>query len=278
MPMPPPLGQPYLSAQAARSGRPIEPWKDSLRLMMFVWGGVLLLVFVTPLAVDPFRFNWDIILNVAGKEKLPPLVLAAVGLLSIVLALIPTSPAPRGLIAGLLGLAAFALPLVLREVTDWKELVPIAGSLLLIPGLLIREEYRESMLPRIMVTLGVIAVLLPWLLPQNSRLPLVDLFKAAIDQPGKAKVIPLLEVAHIVLVVLTLLAWLPSPASGGAKVFAWILLFWPAVMLLSILALQDQLVDVVTKRPNGIIAWAEGTAYMVLIGYGFATVIGKKLE
>jgi hypothetical protein len=283
MPMPMPMAQPgnvppYLAATAARSGRPIEPWKDTLRLMMFVWGGALLLVFATPLSIEPLTFHWDTILNSAGKAKLPPLIVAAVGLLSIVLALIPTSPAPRGFIAGTLGLAGIAIPYVLAEVTAWKLLVPVAGTILLIPGLLVREEYRESILPRIMVTLGVIAVLLPVLLPENSQIPLVELFKQAIDTPGKAKVMPLLEVAYIVIIVLTLLAWLPAPASGGAKVFAWILLLWPAVVLLTGLVLGNEIVDAVTKTPGRVIAWAAGTAYAVLVGYGYATVIGKKLE
>jgi hypothetical protein len=119
---------------------------------------------------------------------------------------------------------------------------------------------------------------LPLLLPENSKLPLVELFKQAIDQPGKAKVIPLLEIGHIVLVVLALLAWLPAPASGGAKVFAWILLLWPAVTLLTTLILADQIANAVTKTPAVVVAWAVGTAYAVLVGYGFATVIGKKLE
>jgi hypothetical protein len=284
-PGPPP---PYLSSQAARTGRPVEPWKDSLRLMMFLWGGALLLAFVTPLGIDPLAFNWDTIIDSEGKAKLPPLIMAAVGLLSIVLALIPTSPAPRGLIAGLLGLVGIALPLVLAEVTEWKTLVPLGGTLLLIPGLLIREEYRESILPRIMVTLGVIALLLPLLVPANSVLPLVELFKQAIDAPGKAKVIPLLQIAHIVIAVLTLLAWLPAPASGGGKVFAWILLLWPAVMFLTTIVLADQIVDAVTQTPGAVLVWVAGwavetayfigTAYAVLVGYGFATVIGKKLE
>jgi hypothetical protein len=282
--MPMPMAQPghvppYLAATAARSGRPIEPWKDSLRLMMAIWGGVLLLVFVTPLSIDPLAFHWDTIIKGEGNEKLPPLIVAAVGLLSIVLALIPTSPTPRGLIAGILGLAGGLLPFVLAELlTEWKAVVPLAGLLLLIPGLLIREEYRESILPRIMVTLGVIALLLPMLVPEDSKLPLVELFKQAIDAPGKGKVEPLLRLTYIVIVVLTLLAWLPAPASGGAKVFAWILILWPAVVTLTGLTLSEQLVDAVTKAPNMVIVWAIQSAYTVLVGYGFATVIGKKLE
>jgi hypothetical protein len=277
-PMPMAGMPPYLGQTAARGGRPIEPWKDSLRLMMFVWGGALLVLFLTPLSIDPLAFSWDTIINAQGKAKLPPLIMAAIGLLSIVLALIPTSPAPRGLIAGLLGLAGIAVPIVLAEITAWKVLVPLAGLLLLIPGLLIREEYRESMLARIMVTLGAIAMLLPLLLPENDKLPLVETFKAAIDAPGKGKVLPLLDIAHIVVIVLTLLAWLPAPATGGAKVFAWILLLWPALQLLTTLIVADAIGDAVTKAPHSVLAWITATAYGVLVGYGFATVIGKKLE
>jgi hypothetical protein len=280
MPMPMPSGMPpYLAAQAsARSSRPIEPWKDSLRLMMFIWGGALLVVFATPLTVENFTFHWDAIVDGKGMEKLTPLVMASIGLLSIVLALIPTSPAPRGLLAGLLGLAGIALPFVLDKVTDWKAYLPLAATLFLIPGLLIREEYRESILPRIMVTIGVLALLVPMLLPQNSQLPLVDLFKQVIDAPGKAKVAPLLQLGYIVVIVLSLLAWLPAPASGGAKVFAWLLLLWPGVVLLTMLIVNDLIADAVTKAPNTVIIWAVATAYSVLVGYGFATVIGKKLE
>jgi hypothetical protein len=140
------------------------------------------------------------------------------------------------------------------------------------------------MLARIMVTLGAIAVLLPLLLPENGRLPLVDTFKQAIDNPGKAKVLPLLDIAYITLVVLSLLAWLPAPASGGAKVFAWLLLLWPGVLLLTDLLVTDRLTGTAREAPSSLIAWIGaggaglGTAYAVLIGYGFATVIGKKLE
>ena len=38
----------------------------------------------------------------------------------------------------------------------WQTLVPMVGMLLLIPGLLVRSEYRDALLPRILVTIGVI--------------------------------------------------------------------------------------------------------------------------
>lgn len=274
-----PQSMPYLGGQtAARAGRPIEPWKDSLRLMMFVWGGALLLAFVTPTLIDPITFNWDMIINGAGKQKLPPLIVAAVGLLSIVLALIPTSPAPRGLIAGVLGLAGILIPIFMTAIPPWQVLVPLAGGIVLIPGLLLRQEYRESVLPRILVTIGAIAVLLPILLPVNGTLPLVGLFKIAIEGGAEEKILALLKIANIVLLVLTLLAWLPAPASGGAKVFAWALLLWPALTLLTTLVLAGVIADAISQAPYTILAWVPGVSYGVLVGYGFATVVGKKLE
>ena len=55
----------------------------------------------------------------------------------------------------------------------WQALVPLVGVALLIPGLLVRNEYVESTLSRVLVTIGVIAVLLPLLVPDHGEIPLV---------------------------------------------------------------------------------------------------------
>jgi hypothetical protein len=275
----------YMGGQtAARAGRPIEPWKDSLRLMMFVWGGVLLAAFAIPMTTDPMSFNWDTIINAPqAAAKLPPLIMAAAGLLAIVLAAIPMSPMPRGLIAALLGLAGILTPIILimaDVMPPWQVLVQLVGGLALVPGLLVRQEYREAMLPRILVTVGAIAILVPYLVPERDAVPLVEIFKALIDAPGKAKVPALLEIVHVVLVVVTLLAWLPSPSSAAAKIFAWALILWPALVhLVGIILEIDRFGDLISKAPNpALLAWAPGAAYMVLVGYGLASVIGKQLE
>jgi hypothetical protein len=281
----PSASPPYLANQAARAGRPIEPWKDSLRLMMFVWGGVLLAAFATPLSTDPLAFNWDIIANAEGTMKLPPLIMAAVGILSLAIAGIPMSPAPRGMIAALLGLSGVLVPTFLAGMPPWQMLVPLAGMILLIPSLFVRHEYRDASLPRILITVGVVALLVPLLIPVNGSVPLVEVFKGIIDAPGKLKVIAILQVAYVAIVVLSLLAWMPAPSSGGAKVFAWLLILWPVVILVAGIALSGDF-DVITKQPAVVVGWVYGggkgaglgAAYAVLIGYGLATVIGKKLE
>ena len=264
---------------AARIGRPIEPWKDTLRLMMFIWGGALLVVFALPTTTEPLGWSWDMIINGQGTQKLPPLIMAAVGLLSIAIAAIPTSPAPRGMFAAMLGLTGVLVPLFLPGMPPWQVLVPLGGLFVLLPGLFLRTEYRESIAPRIMITLGVLAVLSVQLVPVNDKVPLVTLFDQLINAPGKAKIGPILHVTYIALVVLTLLAWLPSPSTGAANIFAWVIIGWPVLEDLTTKIVGDQIANAITKTPGQLFTvWVALVAYSVLIGYGIATLVGKKLE
>jgi hypothetical protein len=294
----PSAAPPYLASQtAARAGRPIEPWKDALRMMMFIWGALLLVAFAAPLSISPLRFNWDLIANADGVGKLPPLIMAAVGLLSVAIAGIPMSPAPRGMIAALLGLAGVLVPMFLAGAPPWQSILPVAGLVILIPSLLVRNEYRDSSLPRILITVGVVATLLPLLIPVHGSVPLVELFKLAINAPGSAKLLVILILAQIAIVVLSLLAWMPSPASGGAKLFAWLLILAPVGIFVAFLIVTG-FISMIPDAPGAAVAWVYGSAgslgagkgggmplgfgfgvaYAVLIGYGLATVIGKKLE
>jgi hypothetical protein len=286
---------PYLASQtAARAGRPIEPWKDSLRLMMFIWGGLLLAAFVTPLSTDPMAFNWDAIIHAEGTAKLPPLILASVGLLTVVMAAMPLSSAARGMMALLLGLAGVFVPVLIAGMPPWQALVAMIGMVMLPMGLLARHEYRDASLPRILITVGAIAYLLPFILPVNGTVPLVALFTFVIDAPGAAKLIIILMLAQITLVVLSLLCWLPAPASGAAKPIAWMLILFPLVMHAATLFLVGDPSNVTSTPYEGAMSWiagggggaeggamgfiALGVAYLAITGYGGATVLGKQLE
>jgi hypothetical protein len=277
---------PYLASQtASRLIRPIEPWRDGLRAWMFLGGLGLIAAFATPLATSPARFNWTAILDGQGIARLPPLVLAAVGLLSIVFAIVPMPVAPRGLIATLLGAAGIGVPIAIAGVPPWLLLVALVGTLLLVPGLLARGEYRDALIPRLVVTLGAGGVLLPFLLPQSDAIPLVAVFKQLIDLPGAQKVDPALTLGLITIVVMSLLAWLPAPVTGAAKVWAWLLILWALIAHVVHLVLAGGLGGAITSAPNAtLLGWvaggtgAIGSAYLVIVGYGLASVIGKQLE
>jgi hypothetical protein len=247
---------------------------------MFIWGALTLAAFATPVSSDPMVFNWDAIIHAPGTAKLPPLIMAAVGVLAVVIAGIPMAVAPRGVLAAVLGLAGIFVPLFLGGMPPWQALIGVAAMLTLVPGLLIRNEYVESTFARIMVTIGVVCTLLPLLIPMHGDIPLVSLFKMLMDAPGKAKIVPGLELGFLVIAVMSLLAWMPGPATGGAKVFAWLLILWPTLITqIATLAVDGHIGDAVKASPfAATMAWAPAAAYFVLIGYGLATVIGKQLE
>ncbi len=272
---------PYLASQtAARAGRPIEPWKDSLKIQMFIWGALTLIAFVTPVATNPMAFNWDAIIHAPGTAKIGPLLLGAIGVLAIALAVIPMAPAPRGVLAAVLGLAGIFVPIFLHGMPPWTALLNIAGMLALVSGLLVRNEYVESMFARILVTIGVVCVLLPLVIPEHGEVPLVALFKGLINAEGKEKIVPVLQLGFIVIAVMSLLAWMPGPATGGGKAFAWLLILWPTLITqVVMLVIAGHIGDSVKENPyEATMAWAPLAAYIVLVGYGLASVFGKQLE
>ena len=277
---------PYFGSQTSRTIRPHDPWRDSLRAMMFLWGVALLAAFATPVAMSPnLVFNWKVILDGEGTARLPPLMLAAVGFLNVVVAFIPMPSAARGVIAAVLGLGGIAVPIALVGIPPWQAVVPMVGVLVLVPGLLIRDEYRDSILPRLLVTLGVLGTLAPLLVPQSGAIPLVAVFKGLIELPGSQKVGPALQVGLITVVVMSLLAWLPAPVTGAAKLWAWLLILWPLISHVTMLLLRGHVGDAVTTRPyETIVPWIAGgsgvlgAAYVVIVGYGLAAVLGRQLE
>jgi hypothetical protein len=158
-------------------------------------------------------------------------------------------------------------------------LVQLVAGIMLVAGLLVRNEYTESLFPRILVSVGVVAMIVLELLPAGGEIPLVHLFKALIDAPGKEKIVPLLELGQVVLVVLAVLVWMPGPASAGAKLFAWLLLLYPVFVHFVELALQDNFVDLAKAAPfTSLAAWVPEVTISVFICYGLATVFGKQLE
>ncbi|HEY0192366.1 MAG TPA: hypothetical protein VGC42_14700 [Kofleriaceae bacterium] len=296
-PMPAPMAIPQAMNQYSTGAtgitrsRVIDPYRRTLPMMMFLWGVALLAVFATPLTTSPMTFHWTTVLEGAGLARLIPLTFAAVGLLGVLLAVIPMPSYLRGLLAALLGLAGIAMPFVVAGVVPgWQALVPLAGALIIIPALIMRAEYRDSLFARLLVTFGAAALLLPFLLPQNGVIPLVDTFKQLIEAPGLGRVAPALIVVYVVIVVMALLAWLPSPITGGAIVWAWMLILWGLVVHVVELVLAGGIPEKLTGAPNAtLLGWVVGldadkaspllgAAYLVFVGYGLAAFLGKQLE
>ena len=262
----------------------VEPWRESIKLVMIVWGFLVIAALATPLNMDPLAFSWEALIHGEGTARIPFLVEAALGVLGIVVALLPMPVIARGALAALLGLGVIATPIALSgAVPEWHQLVVLASVLLIVPGLLMRAGYPDAVLPRVIITACVIGFIVPELVPQNGHIPLIDTIKAVMDAPGKAKIEHALHLARIVLVVLTLLVWMPAPTTAGGTMFAWLIMLTIglAISLVDVglaIGLDDHAVDIVTKTPAVAITWVVPTACLAFVGYGLATVIGKQLE
>jgi hypothetical protein len=212
---------PYLASQtAARLGHPVDPYARGLQLVMIVFGALLLAAFVTPLTTKPgTSFWWDLLSadGVPAKAKLVPVLMAATGLLGVILGLIPLASTGRAAAAAALGTVAILYPAtVLNDPFTWQVLVFALGAILLPTGLLLRDAYRDAGLGRILATVGVVCVLLFYLVPIGDK-PLLMLFLDGLaDAPGKGKIAPITGLVPLLLALISLVVWLPGPGAAGA--------------------------------------------------------------
>lgn len=273
-----PVGQPAFRRLAAhRSGRPVEPWRSSLRAILIVWGILLVAAFAAPVTVNPLTFNWDAIIHRTGRAEIPLLLIAAIGLLGIVVGAIPMPPLARGIFATLLGLSGMVVPMILTgAMPPWLVIAPLAGLVVAVASLLTRNEYTESVIARILVTLSIVALLLPWLVPQGGGIPLLGFVKSIVH--GDISTSQISVIITIVLALLCLLVWLPGPATGGAGMFAWLFLLLPLVSHVLAVVLEGDVGHMITTPHAMLAAWVPASSYLAFAGYGLATVLGKTLE
>jgi hypothetical protein len=260
-------------------GAPQEPWADSLKTLMLVFGVALIACFVLPWALAPkVGFSWDVIRAAEGKLKLYPLLIGGTGLLALVLALLPLAVPVRGGAAAAVGFVPLALGMFVISTFHWHSLFLLISALTLVSGLLVRSAYHSSIVPRIMVTVGVVCLLIPMLVPDAS---LIDMFKGIGSAPGKDKVGILIALVFYVLAIVGLiLTWLPTPSAMGTHIVAWLLIIWPLVISLIVeLALAGD-VGVRIKSDMFALLWSPVTqiAWAALLGYGVASLVGKSLE
>ena len=112
----PPNGYPNPQPQYQARGVIIsneEPWRESLKLMMIVWGLLVIAALATPLTLDPLAFSWNVLIHGEGSARIPFLVDAALGVLGVVVALLPMPTIARGTLAAMLGIAVIAVPIAL---------------------------------------------------------------------------------------------------------------------------------------------------------------------
>ncbi len=286
---------PYLASQtAARMGRPVEPFNNSLQTTLIVFGILLTAAFVVPVLTKPDTvFWWDLLGKMEGKEKIVPIFLAAAGLLGIAFGAIPVPTTARAAAAASLGMAPMLyIALAIPKEFQWQLPMSALGSLLVPAGLLLRGAYREASLGRILATIGALCVLIPMLVPEHDKVPLVELFDRLADAKKlEHQLAAVFLILHVALAVVALAVWIPAPSSAGGAALAWIWILLPIVTHFAILIAAGHLGDRVGNAPGralfgeldprqialfpvGIVA----SGFIAYAGYGLAALLGKNLE
>jgi len=275
---------PYLASEtAARMDAPVDPWAGTLKLVMLVFGVLLIAAFAAPWSLgEKTVFSWTGLKDLSTFEKVFRIMIAGTGALAIVMALLPLASLGRGIAAAVLGLAPLIYPVVGAPGDfHWQELLRVVGAATLVGGLLVRSQYRTSMAGRILTTVGAICVMLPYLIPTGgaSKPPIVDLFKMVGDAEGKAKLIPIIEVVPFVLAIVSLIVWLPSSSSAMGTPLAWIWIVWAMAKGVLLLILAES-IGPALKGGLVVYIWipCAAMAWNALAGYGVATAVGKNLE
>jgi hypothetical protein len=293
-----PQAQPQTArGRASSDAAPAEPWAGSLRLLMIVFGLLLVATVTVPsnLNQSPMTFMWQVLTSAAPLEaKLWPLILAAGGLLSLLFGLLPVPVAARGVVAAIVGV----VPIVLMMVKGppggggggglggmagggWQAYALFAGIVVGGTGLLVRSQYRGSAMGRLLPLIGCGAILATFLIPANGAIPLIGMLKGL--GGGAAGLIP--GVWGLVLpgaAALGLLLSLMPKAIGGTGLFAWLLIAWMfGLILISALivpVIGGGEIGGVFKSPTMLAIMLDMLAFPALAAYGLATLFGKSLE
>jgi hypothetical protein len=286
---------PAISAQpAAAARRPMAPTTDvgdalarPVKLAMLVLGLLLIVQFVVPLSLDPLAFAFQGVGDLPVKALLPLVSVPAIGVLALVLSFVPMATPLRSALALVLGLAGIGIAFQANGLFDnivWQLFAVTVSTMLAVAGLAIRGHYPDSMAARILVTIGVVALLAAVLVPDHDSIMLVEAFKS-ITAGGKDTAGGLAVVIGVLTTLLALTAWRPGPGSGGATFIALLVLVCTFTTVNSASSgLFVHFVDVfvvfdigaAVKQPAlGLLGWVPVTAFLGLVGWGLGGVVGR---
>jgi hypothetical protein len=258
-------------------GTPVEPNRVALRVLLIIFGALLLGYFCVPVSTKPMAFNWDVLVAAPTTHALlETLWLVVGGAIAIVVALIPMPTVVRAVIALAIGLGAYGVQFGLGPTPEWQALAYTTGTLCMLVGLLLRQHYTESIGARLTTTVGALTVLSVFLVPTGGGgVPLIEAFKAL---GSNRTVDAILVIAPAVVALVSTLVWLGANTSAGAAWIAWTALIIPPLGTMFQLAGRSHVVKMIELQPTVLGVWLPPLAWNVLAAYGIAAMVAKKLE
>lgn len=228
-----PAQKPAVTSDSSPKASVVEPGKTRCRVLMLVGGIMLVGIFVAPWSYTSagLVFSWDLLTSLNGLEFSYQIYLAAGGIIFITSALLPLPYILRGIVGVTLGLA----PLVLFALTveTWQLYVTIATLVVLPAALFHRRRFRRSILARVFIAIGLIALLSTLLIPVNEKIPLLQLFVGLAQLEPDQLPLRLMPLVLVVLALLSLLGFLGKNRTGFTHIWGvGLLLYLPLSLFL----------------------------------------------
>jgi hypothetical protein len=273
------------------SGLPTEPWSETLKTMMLVFGVLLVACFIAPWEIGggPTQFAWTKLTakGISASARVVPLLLVGTGLIAVVLGSLSLGSLVRGFSAAGIGLAPLLFLVASNKPFEWQFAVLLLCTVLITLGLLLRTHSVTSMLARVLVSAGIAGVLTTYLVPDHGSMPIKELIDGLVDAPlrgrlalivGGGSILPV-GVLPLVLCLLAALVWLPGPNQLFLKILLWSIIALGLVANTVQLLLAEEILStlksslhVVFYGPLARLGW------LALATYGLGIVMSQQTE
>ncbi len=220
--------KPVLASQSlAEDLAPREPGKTAMRITMFLSSLFLLGIFCAPgLENGALVFAWDLLPKMEVLDFIKQIYFVLGGVIFLAAALLPLPYLVRAVISLLFGL--FPLGVYLGIDNIWQSYTIHVALVVLPAALFLRWTYRGSALAKVLVGLGVVAVLCTALVPIHGTLPILSTFDGIGDASALQVLITIFPNILICLAFLSLLGLLGKGSTGFVQVWAiGLLLYLP---------------------------------------------------
>ncbi len=235
-----------------------EPWGALGRLIMGIGGGVLIALFFCPWHGVS---SWQLLETLAGAEFVRQLFYLTGGIVLAASALLPLPFAFRAAV----GTAVAAMPVLLGAggvIDGWRGVVAALAILGLPATHLLRARAQRSQAARLLVLAAVGAIVLLYLVPTSSVVPIAYVFKGMIGSGSIGlAIMGVFVLIPLVFAGLSLLGVMGRDLTDIGVLLSVLILLWAPVVV----ALRGLLIEDATQLYVAVgLLWASATAALSL--------------
>lgn len=256
--------------RSAPASPPTQPARGLIRVIMALFGLSLLGIFAAGLLVG--GMPGDIIAAVRALP-IPQLYLALAGVVLLLAAVLPLPYTVRGALAAALGIAPLVFMLIDWQF-DWRRSVTLVAMVLVPAALLHRARHSKTIFARVVIALGIGALLAPLLVPFGGVIPAKQLLTGLQMGPFYQLAPRLYPLVVALLCLLCLLPLLLPRRTGLARLWALALLVYlPVQAWLEVAVSVSSVSEAISSRLTTLTHGLTVFIFLTITAVGLAHII-----